>query len=415
MQKLKHISLYLFLLFLPTQLGKHFFPDYTFINGVRIDYLSPTLFFTDIIAFLILIIHLDVLKKIFSNRRGLMLIALALISVALSMVWQVALYKWAKILVVVVLYHIYKSAKLNHKIVLGILAFSGLVELILCLLQLSHGQAMEGLWYWLGERYYHTGSTNVAAASLGIKFFIRPYGTFSHPNSLAGFYLLTYVFVYFLPDFRRYRLLKSLTMIISTMLIFISFSKTAIITYALINAISIFGNRKKIDCTLCIVTRFTVLALLALVVLMSHGDTASAEKRLSLINNSVSIIVNHPLTGVGLGNYLYAQADFPNKYPYFFLQPVHNILLLIFAETGIFVGGYLLYLLYKTFGRYIRNGLLYNLSLALLLTGMLDHYWPTLQQNIFILPVVFGLAIAQMKKPSSVPFIETNHQVNYNT
>ncbi len=45
--------LFLFFLLLPTQLGKHFFFPVSFIAGVRIDYLAPTLYTTDILFFLL--------------------------------------------------------------------------------------------------------------------------------------------------------------------------------------------------------------------------------------------------------------------------------------------------------------------------------------------------------------------------
>ena len=46
---LSAIFFYLLILFLPTQLGKHFWPNFSYVYGVRIDYLSPTLYFTDIL------------------------------------------------------------------------------------------------------------------------------------------------------------------------------------------------------------------------------------------------------------------------------------------------------------------------------------------------------------------------------
>ena len=44
---------YAIILFLPAQLGKHFWPQFSFVDGIRIDYLSPTLYFTDILILLL--------------------------------------------------------------------------------------------------------------------------------------------------------------------------------------------------------------------------------------------------------------------------------------------------------------------------------------------------------------------------
>src|SRR5687767_1088681 len=43
----------LLLLFLPTQLGKHFWPEYSLLSGFRVDYLSPTLYLTDMLVLLL--------------------------------------------------------------------------------------------------------------------------------------------------------------------------------------------------------------------------------------------------------------------------------------------------------------------------------------------------------------------------
>src|SRR5258708_5835258 len=44
------------LLLLPTQFGRHFWPDFAFVQGQRSDYLSPTIYFTDIFITLLLLI-----------------------------------------------------------------------------------------------------------------------------------------------------------------------------------------------------------------------------------------------------------------------------------------------------------------------------------------------------------------------
>ena len=40
---------YLLLLLIPTQLGYHFWPDFAFVNGIRVDYLAPTIYLTDLL------------------------------------------------------------------------------------------------------------------------------------------------------------------------------------------------------------------------------------------------------------------------------------------------------------------------------------------------------------------------------
>ena len=62
-QKLERVFYFLLLTFLPTQLGLHFWPGFSFIKGIRIDYLSPTLFFNDLLISSICLLFLY-------NNRG---------------------------------------------------------------------------------------------------------------------------------------------------------------------------------------------------------------------------------------------------------------------------------------------------------------------------------------------------------
>ena len=55
---------YLLLLLLPTQLGKHFWPTFSYVLGTRVDYLSPTLYLTDIIILFITLFYLPKAKII---------------------------------------------------------------------------------------------------------------------------------------------------------------------------------------------------------------------------------------------------------------------------------------------------------------------------------------------------------------
>ena len=398
--RIKNFLLYSLIFFLPTQLGRHFFPDYTFISGVRIDYLSPTIYFTDILVFLILIFNFKSLKEFFSSRTPQVLLVIILTHIVLSLSWQIALYKWTKIIAFSLLFHIIRNRRLDHKLILKSFLSGAAIQLGLCIMQFASGHAIEGVWYWLGERYYRMGYPNIATASLGIKQFVRPYGTFSHPNSLAGFYVLIYTFALFSRTLRPYTIMKNVLLLISSMLIFISFSKTAIMTFAIMNILYMLSRQKRFDCALCFFSKITVIVIVSTIVLMTKGDAASAEKRINLIDNATAIIINYPLTGVGLGNYLIAGSEFPNKYPYFFLQPVHNIILLLFAETGLIIGGFIIYKIYKTLKPHLKQEHVYSLIFAVLLTGILDHYWLTLQQNMLLIPVIFGIALNPKTKPT---------------
>ena len=78
------ILLFLTILFLPTQLGKHFWPQFSYIYSLRVDYLSPTLYFWDILVMGLLSVW--VLRKPEINKFALNLFLFFLFTQALSLI-----------------------------------------------------------------------------------------------------------------------------------------------------------------------------------------------------------------------------------------------------------------------------------------------------------------------------------------
>ena len=61
-EKLQNSILFLFILLLPTQFGKHFFFDFSYIGAIRVDYLALKLYTTDILALILILIHNKLLQ-----------------------------------------------------------------------------------------------------------------------------------------------------------------------------------------------------------------------------------------------------------------------------------------------------------------------------------------------------------------
>ncbi|KKS80681.1 MAG: hypothetical protein UV56_C0012G0001, partial [Candidatus Woesebacteria bacterium GW2011_GWC1_43_10b] len=54
-----HLKIFRVLLFLlPLQIGKHFWPDWSLVFGIRVDYLSPVIYLTDILVLTLLLVWL---------------------------------------------------------------------------------------------------------------------------------------------------------------------------------------------------------------------------------------------------------------------------------------------------------------------------------------------------------------------
>ena len=401
--KMLPIYIFIFSFLLVSQLGKHFFFPFSYLSGIRIDYLAPTLYITDILSLPFLIYSI---KKVFFLRKfkvdpiTLIMIILFTINLFFSLSWPLWIYSMARFMQWISIFHIFKSEAKNKSIFPALLyglLLGGFFELILSLLQLSSRQSIQGWWYYLGERSFSIVTPGIAKAYFLGKEFLRPYGTFSHPNSLAGFYLLLYAFV--LTNKRvTNAFFKTCFLVIASALILISFSRTAIVIYVLINLI--YFAKNFFFCHTCFVAKIIIALFLILFAFNITGDINSFQKRNDFAQKSLSIIAQNPFSGTGLGSYLIAQHQFPQKFSTFFEQPVHNIFLLIIAQLGIPLSGLLFFSMYRYIERHLKKMYFFLPFICIFLTGSVDHYWITLQQNVLVSAVIFGILFSYEETPS---------------
>lgn len=387
---------YLFIFLLPTQLGTFFFISQSYIDGIRIDYLAPSLYMTDILIILLLFIpkrepiFFSKIREILFSRKIIFVgFLLILINIIFSLEPIITIFAYIKLAELWLIYFFIKQTPLLPKKILQMLLFSAGTQLLLVTLQIINHGSLQGIWYFLGERLFSLSTPGIAKISLqGIEL-MRGYGTFSHPNSLAGFYLLLYGFVSFYQPFDTYHLLRKIFLTIAIMLILFSFSKIAII--GLLGIMIYSGFKNKTNCFICRTSQLIVPIVLGAVFLSGVGDPKSLDKRLWLTASSLQIIQDHLFSGVGLRNYLIAQSTFSIPYPYFFLQPVHTIFLLAIAELGVPLFMLIVYLLKNTIQTIWKSPAGKAVIITVVFTGLFDHYWLTLQQNMLLIPVVFGL------------------------
>lgn len=384
----------LIFLLLPTQFGKHFFLDISYLSGVRVDYLAPTVYLIDIIIFLLVINNFKIVFKFFKNKKIIIGLCLFLINIVFSKLPGISIYWFLKIVELLIIVSLTKTLlkTLKTKNILVGLFLSGTFELLLSLIQLVNKHSVQGIFYYFGERLLDLSAPGVAKASISGIEFLRPYGTFSHPNSMAGFFLLLYFFVLTYKKFNKFLTLKYLFLFISTILVFISFSKIAIGCYLILNTLYLLLNTK-FDCRFCKIARLFVILIISLVFLSATTDPLTINKRIELIKNSISIIFRYPIQGVGLGSYLVEQANFSSKYYLFFNQPVHNIFLLFFSELGLIIGGGISLILLSPIKKIIR--LSPYLLFVIIFTGFFDHYWLTLNQNFLLMGLIMGVILSR--------------------
>ena len=121
-------------------------------------------------------------------------------------------------------------------------------------------------------------------------------------------------------------------------------------------------------------------------------------QRFSLAQIALKMIEANPFVGVGLNNFIPQLPNYWQQYGMtYWLQPVHNIYLLVAVEAGLVGWLIFLWFLILTFKKLLvanRWSLITALSVILAL-GLFDHYWLTLQQTQLLLVVVFGLSWRQ--------------------
>ncbi len=211
-----------------------------------------------------------------------------------------------------------------------------------------------GLFYALGERAYLVGNPNIAP---------YPYSFFSHPNSFAGFLL---VFGIFLLQYKKKFDQKYFWILVTlvTINLVLTNSLNVYTTVSLLLLLKLFKNNTANLLFIDFTQRF-----------VTH--------RLELITASWQMIKSNFWFGVGLNNFIPNLVKVSNTFVSSWeLQPVHNIFLLVFSELGVL--GFIVFCL-LVFTSLVPSA--YPL-IAILATGLSDHYWLTLQQNLLLFTYV---------------------------
>lgn len=141
-----------------------------------------------------------------------------------------------------------------------------------------------------------------------------------------------------------------------------------------------------------------VMALIFIVftVLVVRGMDFSGESvvvRQQLNAAALTLWRQSPIIGVGLGNFL---VQLPSVLPVrtiYFLQPVHNVYLMVLSEVGLIGLGIFLWIVYRAVTiRTVHVSPVFRISLLLLLLlGLVDHYAVTLEQGQLLLTVLLAV------------------------
>ena len=402
MKKIEQTLLFLTLLFLPTQLGRHFWPDFSLVYSLRIDYLSPTIYFWDLLV--LSLVSIRIITVI--NWTALNLLLFFLLSQLISLLPSassgsigIGLVRFEQY-VIAGFFGVY-IASLDFKKVKNIffwaLTLAVLIESVLAIAQFLRAETL-GLWI-LGERTFSISTPAIAKFDFYSNQFLRPYATFPHPNVLAAFLVLSIVILNSIQDLYRFRIKSGMTMI-TTFLAGLAIALTVSRAAILVGVFSALVLLKR---------KWLILFLLGLLLISPYlyprfssvlnFDNLTLLRREQLSKLAFQMWSSSPIFGIGLNNFILSSAGNLVIGPSRFLQPVHNIFLLSLVETGVIgvigvIGliGYPIYRLIK--GKFEGRKVLLTVWGLIIFLGMFDHYFLTLPQGYRILFLIWGLSIS---------------------
>ncbi|MDP2918303.1 MAG: O-antigen ligase family protein [bacterium] len=453
--KLKYIFFFLFVFSLPLQ-KRHIFSD-TLLAGEFNEWTAISLYLSDIFLILTFLFWLaEFLAKhkprpLPITRYPLLVTSYWLLVTIL--VWStfsliqatnlgLAVFRLAKLLELFLLFifvtqnlKIKKYRHYTYAVFLGTMLIQSLIALGQYWQQKSLGFKI------FGENDLSAQIIDVAKIVAAGEKIMRPYGTFPHPNVLAGFLITAIMFCFYFwvlkktreHDYLKTILLFSISFFTITLALTLSRSAWLGLVIALIifiiigkgeksfaptntgnkNFCSLPNNQKnyrqKIKILLPALSVFTLTAIIVSIIfwpqIASRGavtDSPSGDFALSnrvfLNQIAFNFISEHPWFGIGIGNFTTRLRAFAPTLATWQLQPVHYIYFSWAAEIGI--PGLLLFLFF--IWRAISFGLKQickNTEIAFLLStlfayftiGFLDHYFYDLEQGMLIFWLILGL------------------------
>lgn len=404
---------YLLILLIPTQLGKHFWPDWSLVLGIRIDYLSPTIYLTDVVIVILLLTWFltcpprpRVRHIIFTAT----FLALSILNILLSRNQAISSYKWLKVGEFILLGFYVAKTRTRTVTITALLGVAVIFSTILAVFQFIHHGSLGGWLYWLGERTFTGSTAGIATGAINNTLVLRPYATFSHPNVLAGFLVVTLPLLLFsgrhvFPWIQHGAVFLSVVTIVLTMSRSAWIVGLVLLVFGAIRKIREIRQRKDVKGGGQLALVFALLTgglsfwFWQIGILSSRislfTDRQSITIRQDLNTASLKMFVGHPLTGVGLGSFITQLPHYLDKpTTTALLQPAHNIYLLLFAETGLVGLWILVVFLLAAIPKIIRQKRPLGLTLAfmaILSLGLFDHYFFTLQQTQILFAIIGGL------------------------
>ena len=421
---LRKIIFFLIIFSLSFQVGFHFWPAFSRIAGIRVDYLSPTIYLLDIL--IIVFILVSGFEFWLGRKKAVIRVNFIVAAVLTLFVFDILLNLFivaspqAHLLGIIKIIEFsffaffvaYSFKKADIPYFVDALALSALVSSTLSIWQFVKQSSIGGLWYFLGERTFNTSTIGISTVNLDQQI-LRAYAAFPHPNVLAFFLFAAIVFATLRFPFEKKvfeKVFLIFTIIISSVALFLTFSRILILVALSFLFFDFFSKSKSNKLRLVLV----LVSLGAFYILFSFPWfisflTRGIDFRRELLDQSLMILSSNLYFGVGLNNFFIHQAPLIKTISPIIFQPPHNIFILALVQTGILgflVFAYLLALSFRSVSKKLRHAIrdtrnfykgVLVLLISVIIVGMFDHFFLTLQQGQLIFALILGLSFSKIK------------------
>ncbi|MDD4476975.1 MAG: O-antigen ligase family protein [Patescibacteria group bacterium] len=275
---------------------------------------------------------------------------------------------------------------------------------------------------WLGLSGHISSDLGANVIEFGDERWLRAYGSLGGANPL-GIYLAVLLVLgltmYLRENNFKIKILISFGQLIILSGLLLSFSRGAWLA-ALVGAAAVWAvvllKKEKIPCVKeNIFKQFIFYAFIVIIFFFAFKplfftrfdftnrlESMSILTRESQVKESLEIWKNHPFFGVGLGNYTLTLYQKKSNLPVWQYQPVHNMYLMILAETGIV--GFLIFMtfLFLIAKNVFKSNILFLPVLATLFVGgFFEYFYFGLCVGILFWWAVVGLGIVDKNQISN--------------
>ena len=338
-----------------------------------------------------------------TNKKILVaLIAWALLSISWAHNQELAWYYFVMLALAIAFGIVVRESKINIRCLTWAFVASGVVQSVVAMWQWGSQRIGSNVWLGMSEQLPATLGTIVIQTA--DERLLRAYGTFTHPNILGGFLVVALLAAVSLviTERTKFKLIALITIPIIIFGLGYSFSRSAwiaaIIGVLVMTALE-FKRNKVIRNQVLKASGIVLISSIAFALLywplitirvqaQTPLETRSVTERLSAVDQSIQLIKQHPIIGVGIGNYTAELARLNPNQPAYKYQPVHNLWLLVMSELGIIGFSLFASLFLFAASKARTQPLIIAILLSLFVISLFDHYLWTSWSGLLL---VFGL------------------------